>query len=1171
MKRKTGILIIACIGIFFITCSNLTNPFLNKDDSKAEIVNKSFNDFDTVNIFSAETISIRIYLKEHIDSFKLHVDNNRFWNSTDSIVTYQNFQQQHHFAFSFYDTGWQNIRLISYINNGDTVLDSLCLYAVSPLKQNNISGLVGDSVVLSTKPVKDQVLYVWDFRNGIIIKETTPSTKKKISTAFTSPFGELYVEDLSNHRSPAVLFPITTQTQSELRVSCVNDSVKADSVYSKYANLKFSIEVSGAQQLRSARINGKPFDDSLKNGESFILNYYLQNLDTINKPVELQVLVTDEIGRSVKKNFFVHFLKIVPQINVAYPVEDSMQTAASSINVLGNVTNINQHDSLYLFIRNNGRVQSKMIITWEKPVFSFEIPLPGFSNHIAIELYPDSLTNGYRLALSHFYVFYNPFHVDTIPPQIRIIRCNGEPVNNFFMSRTDSMKLEIDAVDNSNKLTVSVNGDTIRKELNELFYSKEVIIPHGKDTTIIVVTATDSIGYHVNDTVHVQCNKLPQWKKIPEYSVITAGEVKDFEISTEDVDGDSLFITMTIKRHSGDTVLNASSGHASWYPRNIDIGEYVAKLTAWDGFEYVDTSFTIVVKGTGAIPVKLSTDTSDFPRILFVGDNLHVGIQEIPLTGTRPFSYAAFFVKSKKTILNGTDSVLHWMPTISDIGEDTLRIMIKDGLNYKDSIAVPIQIMKKVLAYIRWERSSLQFTESGPVGGFPRIFLSSELKFPVKIPYTITFPDNSVAAKASDIRSSISGFFNFKENDTAASIMLSIADDTIPEPVEKFEIWIDESDSIKFNEAQGPKIFTGEIIDNDRVYFSFEITDDEGLEESKDLSATVKLSKPLERSLELLYEVDTAGSSAQIGEDFDYINSIHKVFFDSGKTEAQIQMNIVDDNKQEDNETIILKLRSEDNFVRARDSVFVYNILNDDTTAHYSFLLDEQSGSESDTQLRIRVNLDRKIDSAVDVKFSVDGNPLKTTADLGTDFRILNSTYILTFNAGETSKEIIIGIEDDTIPEKNETFTINLESSSSMVLPGLHRSFQYTIVSNEVSVNINGNSSTVDEWTRNIIPITIQLSAPLKEDLTVYFRTDTNSTADSGKDYNVAEPNYVIFRAGETAKDMHYTVLEDNLFEGPEKVTFRIFGVSNKKVAYIGESSWCDVTINDNDIGWGGW
>jgi hypothetical protein len=131
----------------------------------------------------------------------------------------------------------------------------------------------------------------------------------------------------------------------------------------------------------------------------------LHGLDTISAPIPLEIAITDDLGRSKKKTFFVHFIKIDPVIYVAYPVGDSMQTAASIINVLGNVTNVEHYNDLYFFARNNGRVLAKMVINKNKPVFSFEISLSGSSNHIALELYPDSLMNGSRFAFSHFMFF----------------------------------------------------------------------------------------------------------------------------------------------------------------------------------------------------------------------------------------------------------------------------------------------------------------------------------------------------------------------------------------------------------------------------------------------------------------------------------------------------------------------------------------------------------------------------------------------------------------------------------------------------------------------------------------------------------------------------------------------------------------------------------------------
>ena len=106
---------------------------------------------------------MRVLLEEHLDSFKVHVDNNRLWSSQDSVISRNGIRPGYiySFPFSFYDTGWQKIKLISYRNNGDSVADSCFLRAVSPLKQYPISGKVGDSILLSTMPIKDkQVLYM---------------------------------------------------------------------------------------------------------------------------------------------------------------------------------------------------------------------------------------------------------------------------------------------------------------------------------------------------------------------------------------------------------------------------------------------------------------------------------------------------------------------------------------------------------------------------------------------------------------------------------------------------------------------------------------------------------------------------------------------------------------------------------------------------------------------------------------------------------------------------------------------------------------------------------------------------------------------------------------------------------------------------------------------------
>jgi hypothetical protein len=207
MKRNmTPALVCVVLFLVLITCSNQSNPFLNKADSIAKIVSRNSSNSDTVEIFSTQKFLVHVYLREHIDSIRVHIDNNRLESYSSSVVRQGDITGELSFLYSFYKTGRQAIRLVSYVNNGDVIVDSCSLYAVSPLRQKSISGKGGDSIFLSTPPVSDQVMYVWNLQNGTIVKETSSSVGIKMTNDFTGRSGELYVEDLSGFRSPSYIF-----------------------------------------------------------------------------------------------------------------------------------------------------------------------------------------------------------------------------------------------------------------------------------------------------------------------------------------------------------------------------------------------------------------------------------------------------------------------------------------------------------------------------------------------------------------------------------------------------------------------------------------------------------------------------------------------------------------------------------------------------------------------------------------------------------------------------------------------------------------------------------------------------------------------------------------------------------------------------------------------------
>ncbi|NLG19085.1 MAG: hypothetical protein GX556_17310 [Fibrobacter sp.] len=972
MKRMHGLQVLNVLVFLFVACTNLTNPFLDKEGAMGKIVNSGLGSRDTAGIFTTYSFIVDLYLREHLDSFKVHIDKNRLWGSSDTVVPQSAFISNYRFSFpvSFSDTGRQKIMLISYQNDGTTVKDSHHVYVKSPLYQAGIRGGIGDSIRLSTKPVSDQVVYVWDFRNGVIIREFSPSVKIGVTASFTSPIGELYVEDLKKKRSPSVLFPIVS----------------------------------------------------------------------------------------------------------------------------------------------TGRV------------------------------------------------------VDTTAPQIRSKRCNGEPVEKYYTSRTDTMLLELDIVDAS-KLKVTVNGSSVTKDSEKLFFRTKVFIRHSKDSTAIVINATDSVGYSTKDTLFVKHNRIPVWINTPSYSVIAPGEESIFDISVSDPDNDPLSVTMIVTDSAGNLKFsNTGSGQISWTPKTSDIGVYDATLKASDGFESIEKSFVIVVKGVFAVPVKFLTTEEDFPDTVYIGKSIDVTLEEIPLTGTKPFKYATFFLDSADKIIKvtpeGTDSVVRWTATAADTTVRKLKVTVKDSCGLMDSIVADIHVIREIVSFLRWvDNNSPEFNEGGTQDGSIGLVMKPPLSSSVSIPFTILFPATDDAADSSDISSPLNGNFVFNAGDTVSFLSPAINDDPMPEFSEKFEVTITEPDSIKFL-TDLDKVFHGEIIDNDIVFFYFNETEAARVENDTVYTVVARLSRPLERPLELSCILDES-TTATPGEDFTLSNDFGRVIFQPGETEVEIKIHIQQDLIQEQDETIVLKLASDDFFAISRDGQdFIFTIHDDsDVSSIYSFAIEDSSGSESISEVKVKVNLDKPLNAAVVLQLSVTDSNMTAS-----EYSVCNGSDTLIFAPGVTEREITISVVDDTIPEDGGFIRIDLSSSSQLVRAGDITGFRYTVTPNEIPISFNGNYVGGNEWPATY-RITIRAEGYLESDLTVNYRAAGTSTATEGIDYRINSTHHsVTIPSGNSrSAEMEVTTIDDWQNEGAETIDFVLTEVSNKKIAYIKSSqSTCTMRIDDN-------
>jgi hypothetical protein len=398
------------------------------------------------------------------------------------------------------------------------------------------------------------------------------------------------------------------------------------------------------------------------------------------------------------------------------------------------------------------------------------------------------------------------------------------------------------------------------------------------------------------------------------------------------------------------------------------------------------------------------------------------------------------------------------------------------------------------------------------------------------------------------------------------SIPVKIINDTIPEDIERFRIRIVENDSIKLVQSWDD-IFYAEIIDDDLVTYYFVETEGTGRESAANVSVKVKISKPLEKSLELNYTA-AIKSTATIVKDFTFADSVQKLMFTPGVTEALIPLKIINDYYPEKEEFIILKLSSESDFAKPRDTTgYHYTITDNDTAAQYSFQYESANGLENDTVASAMIRLSRIADTTIVLNLTLDNNPLNTTATQGTDFTFIDNIGSIVFEKGETLKRIKMGIVNDTIPESDEKITLKLGSNSEFTVPGTPTTFIYTIKTDEVSVNFLGSSTSPNEWpVQTPYDISIELGNTLTEELIVYYTADTTGSATLGADFSFYDAcQCLTFRPGEKTKKFRYRIINDCDVEPSEHTTFKIIGVSNNKIAYIGNNSTIAVEIGDND------
>ena len=195
-------------------------------------------------------------------------------------------------------------------------------------------------------------------------------------------------------------------------------------------------------------------------------------------------------------------------------------------------------------------------------------------------------------------------------------------------------------------------------------------------------------------------------------------------------------------------------------------------------------------------------------------------------------------------------------------------------------------------------------------------------------------------------------------------------------------------------------------------------------------------------------------------------------------------------------------------------------------------------------------------DGTVSVDYSINDG----TATAGDDF--IGTSGTLTFEPGETSKEIVVPIIDDTIPETDETFSIAIGNAVGAELGGI-RTAIVTIEDNDATelstLTFSQAEYNFDE-DQSEASITVIRTGNSNETVSVDYATGDDYARD-GSDYTAALGT-LTFGPGEMSKTFTVPLLGDELPELDEALRLTL---SNPVGIDLGVQDTARLIIKDND------
>ena len=453
---------------------------------------------------------------------------------------------------------------------------------------------------------------------------------------------------------------------------------------------------------------------------------------------------------------------------------------------------------------------------------------------------------------------------------------------------------------------------------------------------------------------------------------------------------------------------------------------------------------------------------------------------------------------------------------------------------------------------------SISASDSAAAEGLPAnpgqftITLSEASDKDTIVNYTVTG-----SAIADTDYTALSGSVVVTAGQKTAIVDVSVLEDSILEADETILVTLSTTDDTDITVDLSNDDATVTITDNDLAVATITANDDTASEPVNPGQFTVTLSNASASDTTFSYSI---GGTAIADDDYTALSGIVTVA--AGETSAVIDVDVVNDNVLEDDETVIVTLTG----IIAGDSGVSIDGANNSSTvtiidediATISISPSDDSADESGDHGRFTITMTEASDKDVTVTYTVTG-----TAVGGSDYVTLSGTVIV--SAGQTTADIDVFAMNDGVLEDDETVIVTLVSTDSSDVsvdptPGSNNA-TVTISDNDVATaSVIANDPLATEPSDNG-QFTVTITAPSDKDTVINYLVTGDATADT--DY-VALPGTVTIAAGQTSATIDVSVIDNALLEDNETVIVTLTGANDTDVS-IGGDNTATVTIADLD------